>query len=188
MYSKSETLLIKRFLFSKKSDGYVSIFSLFSVVGISLGVAAIIIVMSVMNGFRSNLTQRLLGINSHINIYSNTSQLSLEDILAIKKSLNENNYKNEDCIIIVRMFLSKSKKILKLRSEYEKNKNIDLTITSARPPIFWKEKEITKQQIFNWNTKSIKNLIYKLNNIELLVKKNILIFMIIYFIKFFCYF
>ena len=52
MISKSERLLIFRFLFSKKSDGYVSIFAWFSIIGISLGVAAIIIVMSVMNGFR----------------------------------------------------------------------------------------------------------------------------------------
>ena len=54
MLSRSEILITKRFLFSKKTEGYVSIFSWFSIVGISLGVAAIIIVMSVMNGFRSN--------------------------------------------------------------------------------------------------------------------------------------
>ena len=70
MLSKSERLLIFRFLFSKKSDGYVSIFSWFSIIGISLGVAAIIIVMSVMNGFRIDLTNRIIGLNSHLNIYS----------------------------------------------------------------------------------------------------------------------
>ena len=69
MLSRSEILITKRFLFSKKTEGYVSIFSWFSIVGISLGVAAIIIVMSVMNGFRSNLIERLIGVNSHINIY-----------------------------------------------------------------------------------------------------------------------
>ena len=58
MYSKSERLLITRFLFSKKTDGYISVFSWFSIIGISLGVGAIIIVMSVMNGFRENLTER----------------------------------------------------------------------------------------------------------------------------------
>ena len=70
MLSKSEILITKRFLFSKKSEGYVSIFSWFSIIGIALGVAAIIIVMSVMNGFRANLTERLVGVNSHLNIYS----------------------------------------------------------------------------------------------------------------------
>ena len=87
--------------------------------------------------------------------------------------LNENNFGNEDCIIITRTFLLKSKKILKLCSEFKSNKNIDLTISSAKPPIFWKDKEITKQQIHKWTPENIRKLIYRLNEIELLVKKNI---------------
>ena len=87
--------------------------------------------------------------------------------------LNENNFGNEDCIMITRSFLLKSKKILKLSSEFKSNKNIDLTISSAKPPIFWKDKEITKQQIYRWTPENIKKLIYRLNEIELLVKKNI---------------
>tara|TARA_S200000501_G_scaffold320170_1_gene314877 strand:- start:86 stop:1078 length:993 start_codon:yes stop_codon:yes gene_type:complete len=87
--------------------------------------------------------------------------------------LNENNFGNEDCIIITRTFLLKSKKILKLCSEFKSNKNIDLTISSAKPPIFWKDKEIIKQQIYKWTPENIKKLIYKLNEIELLIKKNI---------------
>ena len=87
--------------------------------------------------------------------------------------LNENNFNNEDCILITRSFLNKSKKILKLSNEFENNKNMDLTISSARPPIFWKDKEITKQQIYTWSPKNIKKLIYKLANVELLIKKNI---------------
>ena len=86
--------------------------------------------------------------------------------------LNENNFNNEDCILITRSFLNKSKKILKLSNEFENNKNMDLTISSARPPIFWKDKEITKQQIYKWSPKNIKKLIYKLANVELLIKKN----------------
>ena len=70
MFSKSERLLIIRFLFSKKTDGYISIFAWFSIFGIGLGVAAVIIVMSVMNGFRIDLTNRIIGLNSHINIFS----------------------------------------------------------------------------------------------------------------------
>ena len=87
--------------------------------------------------------------------------------------LNESNFNNEDCIMITRSFLLKSKKILKLCSEFKSNKNIDLTISSAKPPIFWKNKEITKQQIYKWTPDKIKKLIYRLNEIELLVKKNI---------------
>ena len=87
--------------------------------------------------------------------------------------LNENNFNNDDCILIARTFLNKAKKILKLSSEFQNNKNIDLTISSAKPPIFWKDKEITKQQIYKWTPENIKQLIYKLSEIELLIKKNI---------------
>ena len=94
MLSKSERLLINRFLFSKKSDGYISIFSWFSIVGIALGVSAIIIVMSVMNGFRSDLTKRLLGINSHINIYSPINYISPDSLNIIENSLKNKEYDN----------------------------------------------------------------------------------------------
>ena len=86
--------------------------------------------------------------------------------------LNENNFGTEDCILITRTFLIKLKKILILSGEFKNNNNIDLTISSARPPIFWKDKEIVKQQIFNWEPEKIKKLIYKINKIELLIKKN----------------
>ena len=87
--------------------------------------------------------------------------------------LNENNFSNEDCIMITRSFLIKAKKLLTLSILFESNKNIDLTISSAKPPIFWKEKEITKQQILKWKPKNIKNLIYALSETELQIKKNI---------------
>ena len=87
--------------------------------------------------------------------------------------LNENNFNNEDCILITRSLLNKSKKILQLVKEFENNKNIELTISAAKPPIFWKDKEITKQQIKKWKPENIKDLIYKLTDIELLIKKNL---------------
>ena len=87
--------------------------------------------------------------------------------------LNENNFSNEDCIIITRTFLTKSKKILSLSNDYQNNKNIDLTISAAKPAIFWKDKEITKQQITKWSPNKIRILIYKLNELEMLVKKNV---------------
>ena len=94
MLSKSEILITKRFLFSKKSEGYVSIFSWFSIIGIALGVAAIIIVMSVMNGFRANLTERLIGVNSHLNIYSYNEKINLEQINSLKFNLDSKAYDN----------------------------------------------------------------------------------------------
>jgi DNA polymerase-3 subunit delta len=85
--------------------------------------------------------------------------------------LNENNFSNEDCIMITRSFILKAKRLLELSKAFETNKNIDLTISSAKPPIFWKEKEITKQQIQKWKPENIKNLIYALSETELQIKK-----------------
>ena len=115
------------------------------------------------------------------NLLENHSISSLVDNCLAKnknkilKILNENNFSNEDCILIIRSFLKKSKNILNLCKEFEKNNNLNLTIDKAKPPIFWKDKEITKHQINNWNSENIKNLIYKLSELELIVKKNIYI-------------
>ena len=86
--------------------------------------------------------------------------------------LNENNFSTEDCILVTRTFLNKLKRILILSQNYHHNKSIDLTISSAKPPIFWKDKEIVKQQIFKWTPENIKLLIYRINELELLIKKN----------------
>ena len=118
-------------------------------------------------------------ISKLINLNENHSISELIDNCLIKNKkkiisiLNENNFSNEDCIMIVRSFIIKSKKLLALSKAFESNKNIDLTISSARPPIFWKEKEITKQQILKWNSKNIKQLIYSLSETELQIKQNI---------------
>ena len=85
--------------------------------------------------------------------------------------LNENNYSLEDCILIIRTLLIKSKRLIKLSKQFEKTKNLDATISEFKPPIFWKEKEIIKQQIKSWSFKEIENLIYQINTIELLIKK-----------------
>ena len=91
----------------------------------------------------------------------------------IEEILNENIFTNEDCILITRIFLNKSKKILKLSETFQQNKNIELTISSAKPAIFWKDKEITKEQLYKWHPEDVKILIYKLSEIELLIKKNL---------------
>ena len=112
------------------------------------------------------------------NLIENHSVLDLVDNCLAKNKkktisiLIENNFSNEDCILITRIFLNKLKKILNLCEEFEKNKNIELTISTARPPIFWKEKEVTKQQIINWTPRKIKETLYKINDIELSIKKN----------------
>ena len=89
LFTSYEKLLILRFLYSKKSDGFISIFSWFSIIGITIGVGAIIIVMSVMNGFREEITSRLLGINGHLSIYSEKNEI-LKDELDFFLQLNNN--------------------------------------------------------------------------------------------------
>jgi DNA polymerase-3 subunit delta len=129
----------------------------------------------VKNGKRINNDN----ISKLINLSENHSISELVDnCLAQNKKkiiniLNENNFSNEDCMIIIRFFLIKAKKLLTLSTVFEINKNIELTISSAKPPIFWKEKEITKQQIQKWNPKNIKQLIYAISETELQIKKNI---------------
>ena len=86
--------------------------------------------------------------------------------------LNENNYSLDDCILIIRTFLIKSKRLLRLSKEMDNKKNIDEIISSFKPPIFWKDKDIIKQQIQSWSYSNIKNLIYKINETELIIKKN----------------
>ena len=86
--------------------------------------------------------------------------------------LNENNYSLDDCILIIRTFLIKSKRLLRLSKEINNNKNIDEVISLFKPPIFWKDKDIIKQQIQSWSYSNIKNLIYKINETELIIKKN----------------
>ena len=161
---------------------------------ISLSPNNINLIVRRCNGSRESLMNELTKIESLVKTKKN---LSTEDLIKLtnliedhsvselidnclaknkKKTigiLNENNFNNEDCILITRIFLNKSKKILKLLEEFQINKNIDLTISKAKPPIFWKDKEIIKQQISKWRPENIKKLIYKLNEIELSIKKNI---------------
>ena len=117
-------------------------------------------------------------ISKLINLSENHSVTELVDNCLSKNKiktiniLNESNFNNDDCILIIRIFLNKSKRLLKLIKEFEINKNLDLTIASSKPPIFWKDREITKQQIREWSLVNIKNLIYNLNNLELKLKKN----------------
>jgi len=88
------------------------------------------------------------------------------------KILNENNFASEDCIIILRILLSKLKRLLKIKALYRTNRNVEVIINQYKPPIFWKEKEIIKQQINIWSYEKIKDLIIETNNIEYLIKKN----------------
>ena len=112
------------------------------------------------------------------NLAENYSVFELSDNYLAKNSkkvaniLNENNYSDEDCILIIRTILNKSKRLLKIRNELDSNENIDQVISSFKPPIFWKEKDIVKKQAQSWSTNEVKEIIYKINDLEAMVKKN----------------
>jgi len=112
------------------------------------------------------------------NLAENYSVFELSDNYLAKNSkkvsniLNENNYSSEDCILIIRTILNKSKRLLKIRNEVDNNVNIDQVISSFRPPIFWKEKDIVKKQAQSWATNDVKEMIFKINDLEASVKKN----------------
>ena len=86
--------------------------------------------------------------------------------------LNENNFLQEDCVMILRIFLSKLKRLLKIKREMKNSSNIEKALLTYKPPIFWKEKDIIKSQIEILDYKKILDLIIETNKIELLVKKN----------------
>ena len=86
--------------------------------------------------------------------------------------LNENNYSDEDNIIIIRTLLTKLKRLVKIHELIDEKSNIEQAISACKPPIFWKDKQIVTQQIISWKKDHLKILIYKTNEIELLIKKN----------------
>ena len=115
---------------------------------------------------------KLVNLNENHSIFDLVDNCLLKNQKKVINIINENNFSVEDSIIILRTFLNKSKKLLNLSKEYEKNNNINQTIANAKPPIFWKEKETVKKQITNWGSDKIKKLIVKITEIELQIKKN----------------
>ena len=160
---------------------------------ISISQESINLLVERCRGDRQNLYNEFNKIESYtknkknINIYEvlkltnlaeNYNVSELADSCLAKNSkktiniLNENNYSVEDCILIVKTILIKSKRLLNIIKEMKNNKNADEIISSYKPTIFWKDKEIIKQQTKNWSLKGLKNLIYSISDTELLIKKN----------------
>ncbi len=88
MFSPFERLVAFRYLRPRRQEGFVSVIAIFSLLGIMLGVATLIIVMSVMNGFRAELLGRILGLNGHISVYAQNPD-GLPDYDAIEKRIAE---------------------------------------------------------------------------------------------------
>ena len=116
--------------------------------------------------------QKLSNLAENYSVFELTDNYLAKNLKKVSRILNENNYNSEDCILILRTILNKSKRLLKLKNELNKNKNIDLVLSSFKPPIFWKEKEIVKKQIQSRSNEEVKKIIYKINDLELIIKKN----------------
>jgi lipoprotein-releasing system permease protein len=84
IFGPFERMVAFRYLRARRQEGFVSVIAIFSLLGIALGVATLIIVMSVMNGFRAELIGRILGLNGHLAVYGETNRLADFDAAAVK--------------------------------------------------------------------------------------------------------
>ena len=95
-----------------------------------------------------------------------------KDLKKTIKILNENNFAKDDSMLIIRTLLIKTKRLLEIKKNQNQSKNIEQIISSFKPPIFWKDKEIVKNQISKWELNDAENFITEIYNLELSVKKN----------------
>jgi len=115
---------------------------------------------------------KLTNLSENYSVFELAENYLAKNKKQVSKILNENNFANDECILILRTILNRSKRLLKLKESESETRNIDLTISSFKPPIFWKEKDAVKKQIQSWSEDEVKNMIYKINDLEILVKKN----------------
>jgi len=99
-------------------------------------------------------------------------QCLIKNKLKVNLIMNDNYFSSDENIIILKSFLSKLKRLKKIHEIENSTNNFELSINSFRPPIFWKDKEIIKKQLKMWSLDQIIELIKKINNIEIVIKKN----------------
>ena len=192
-FEKEDNLVCIPFYADTKQTLNILAYNFFKEKKIPISQQTINLLVERCNGDRENLNNELKKIESFTEY---NRKISIEDIIKltnlaenynaseladnclaknINKTaniLNENNYSTEDCILIIRTLLIKAKRLLKLQEYINGNKNIEEAITSHKPPIFWKDKDIVKRQITQWSLEKIKCLIVSISEIEFLIKKN----------------
>ena len=119
-----------------------------------------------------DVIKKLTNLSENYDVSELTNNYLEKNTKKVSKILNENNYSDEDCVLILRTLLNKSKRLLNIIERYKSIKNIEDVISSTKPPIFWKEKETIKKQAISWKINDLKSKIYKINEIELLIKNN----------------
>jgi len=159
----------------------------------SISQEAINLIVERSSGDRMNLENELNKISNYL---INKEKISIEEILKltnlsenygiseladnclaknlkkINKIFNENVFSTDDCILIIRTLLLKSKRLLEIKKIGSTNKNLDEVISNYKPPIFWKDKQIVKNQVLKWTLSDSENLIRKIYETELNIKKN----------------
>jgi DNA polymerase III subunit delta len=193
LFEKDKSLICIPFY----SDNYQSLFyiaeSFFKKIKISVSQEILNTLINRASGDRQNLKNE---INKIENFLINKKKISLQEVLKLtnlsennnfselvdnclakneKKLLNiinENNFSNDDTIIIIRTFLYKAKRLLRINNELKSKKNIENVLTSFKPPIFWKDKDLVKQQIKNYSEENAETLIQSISDTELKIKKN----------------
>ena len=118
------------------------------------------------------IVKKLTNVSENINVSELADSFLIRNKKNIVKILNENNFSNEDCVLILRTILIKSKRLMGIIEKLKVSKNIDEVISLTKPPIFWKDKENVKMQANNWSLNDLKNKIFQINEIEALVKTN----------------
>ena len=193
LFEKEKNLISVAFYSDNEQTLSTIVRSFFSKKKISISQESVNLIINRANGERKNLINELEKIQNYL---SNKNKISIDEIYNLtnlsenyninelvdnclaknkKKTiyiLNENNFLLEDAITIIRTFLIKSKRLNKLAQSFQNNKNLDHTIVNFKPPIFWKDKELVKQQIKNWSVQKSFELINEINQIELQIKKN----------------
>ena len=116
--------------------------------------------------------QKLTNLNENYGVNELADNYLEKNKKNIAKILNENIYSDEDCILILRTVLSKSKRLINIIKKYNETKNLDEVIANNKPPIFWKDKDSVKRQANAWKINDLKEKIYQINEVETLIKNN----------------
>ena len=119
-----------------------------------------------------NVVKKLTNLGENFEVNDLADQYLCKNRKNISKILNENNYNDEDCMLILRTILNKSKRLLSIIKVNEEINDVDKVIMQTKPPIFWKDKENVKKQVKSWAVEDLKNNIYKINEVETLIKSN----------------
>ena len=155
MISELEKQIAFRYLKTKKKDGFLNIISIFSFIGISLGVAVLIIVMSVMNGFRSELVDKIVGFNSHVVIqsYDNSSDQNLLQSDNIKSLSKNIVFSNSGEVVLINKNFTKGLSLRGYQPEDFKKLEIFKKINYESNENFFKGKTISigKELSFDLN-------------------------------------